>query len=246
MVENQEWQDNTSFLWKFFYMMPVFFNFRMRIYAGFILSECACIMAGLGAYPASSEPRPGQGPTKQDLLSMWEEEGQDKSINFETVHNIDEWGTDFVPSMREALRCWNMTVQHWLVMVVYKRFPVRHLRTLMVMFVSSVWHGVHPGYYLSLGSVPFFLVVEDLYRSLVRKRLSPSGQRTYDWMNWFIRMRWFDYLGMAFLLLKVDITLTYWTGVWYIHHVVIAIAYMVGRFVIQPLIGNSTEVKKGS
>ena len=35
----------------------------------------------------------------------------------------------------------------------------RSLRTLMVMLVSSVWHGVHPGYYLSLGSVPFCLMV---------------------------------------------------------------------------------------
>ena len=51
----------------------------MRIYAGFTLSEVisnnlglqnsdaahiqvSCIMAGLGAYPASSKPRPGQGP----------------------------------------------------------------------------------------------------------------------------------------------------------------------------------------
>ena len=121
-------------------------------------------------------------------------------VNFEAVHNIDEWGSDFVPSMREALRCWNMTVrislpiplldfhrlynlsqvQHWLVFVVYKRFPVKSMRTTMVkelknikkhhnttklekkasafvehqvMVVSSVWHGVHPGYYLGLGSV---------------------------------------------------------------------------------------------
>ena len=105
-------------------MMPVFFNFRMRIYAGFTLSECACIMAGLGAYPVSSEPKPGQGPSKPEKLKELDTEGV-KSINFETVHNIDEWGSDFVPTMREALRCWNMTVQHWLVVVVYKRFPIR-------------------------------------------------------------------------------------------------------------------------
>ena len=99
----------------------------MRIYAGFTLSECACIMAGLGAYPVCSEPRPGQGPKKPELLAECGDPDQpDKeAVNFETVHNIDEWGADFVPSMREALRCWNMTVQHWLVMVVYKRFPVK-------------------------------------------------------------------------------------------------------------------------
>ena len=173
--------------------MPVFFNFRwgilnldikiecnffrMRIYAGFTLSECACIMAGLGAYPQCSQPRPGQGPTRPEKLESAKDE-ELKLINFETVHNIDEWGSDFVPSMREALRCWNMTVQHWLVFTVYKRFPIklvtfvanflitlfmecmfRSLRTAMVMLVSSIWHGVHPGYYLSLGSVPLCLMV---------------------------------------------------------------------------------------
>ena len=52
----------------------------MRIYAGFTLSECACIMSGLGAYPASSKPRPGQGPTKPEELS---EEGAYSSVNWE-------------------------------------------------------------------------------------------------------------------------------------------------------------------
>ena len=42
---------------------------------------------------------------------------------------------------------------------VTTRDHCRALRTVMVMLVSSVWHGVHPGYYLSLGSVPFCLMV---------------------------------------------------------------------------------------
>ena len=105
----------------------------MRIYAGFTLSECACIMAGLGAYPKCTKPKPGQGPTNQeDLSSASEEELND--VNFETVHNIDEWGSDFVPSMREALRSWNMTVQHWLVFTVYKRFPIKYVRHIIFIF----------------------------------------------------------------------------------------------------------------
>jgi len=232
VVQTEEWQQNSGLLWKMFYMMPIFFNFRMRIYAGFTLSECACIMAGLGAYPSSSEPRPGQGPTLPDNL-----EGPDQadSVNFETVHNIDEWATDFVPSMREALRCWNMTVQHWLVVVVYKRFPVKSLRTVMVMLVSSVWHGVHPGYYLSLGSVPLCLLVEDFYKRLVRSRLSDSGKAAYDWVSWFVRMRWFDYLGMGFLLLRVDATLAYWSGVYYVGHLSLPVFYVLGLVVVKPV-----------
>merc|ERR1712107_429161 len=132
VVTTEEWEKSHGVLWKLFYMMPIFFNFRMRIYAGFTLSECACIMLGLGAYPECSDPRPGQGPSKPEMLTT---AGQSQlgEINFETVHNIDEWGSDFVPSMREALRCWNMTVQHWLVFIVYKRFPIKSLRTGMVM-----------------------------------------------------------------------------------------------------------------
>ena len=79
-AESAEWHSEHGVLYKIFYMVPIFFTFRMRIYAGFTLSEVtsnniglqnfdatyiqvSCIMAGLGAYPASSKPRSGQGPT---------------------------------------------------------------------------------------------------------------------------------------------------------------------------------------
>jgi len=234
VVQTPEWKENHGLLYKLFYMMPVFFNFRMRIYAGFTLSECACIMAGLGAYPQCSQPRPGQGPTRPEKLESAKDE-ELKLINFETVHNIDEWGSDFVPSMREALRCWNMTVQHWLVFTVYKRFPIKSLRTAMVMLVSSIWHGVHPGYYLSLGSVPLCLMVEDYYRRIVRNKLSEEGQRFYDWVGWFVRMRWFDYLGMGFLLLNIDTTMDYWSSVYYAGHVSLVIFGVLGMILVNPL-----------
>lgn len=80
--------------------------------------------------------------------------------------------------MREALRFWNMTVQYWLVVNVYKRFPLKPLRTVAVMVVSSMWHGVYSGYYLSLGSVPFVLVVEDLYEKIMRRKLGEQVRNT--------------------------------------------------------------------
>ena len=53
-VLNDDYYQTSSFIYRIFYMTPVFFNFRMRLYSGFILSECSCIMAGLGAYPKKS------------------------------------------------------------------------------------------------------------------------------------------------------------------------------------------------
>merc|ERR1740123_682344 len=241
-AESAVWHSEHGVLYKILYMVPIFFNFRMRIYAGFTLSEVSCIMAGLGAYPASSKPRPGQGPSPANTPVKWSE---GEEVNFEAVHNIDEWGSDFVPSMREALRCWNMTVQHWLVFVVYKRFPVKSLRTTMVMLVSSVWHGVHPGYYLSLGSVPFCLMVEDYFRKIVRSRLPQRSQRLYDYVGWFVRMRWFDYLGMGFLLLRIDATLTYWTGVYFAGHLSLVIMGLLGVVIVNPVMKMVTKCDGG-
>jgi len=50
-------------MYRVWYMHPVFISFKMRLYCGFVLSECVCIMAGLGLYPVDSKPRPGKGPT---------------------------------------------------------------------------------------------------------------------------------------------------------------------------------------
>ena len=67
-VKGESFYETTSLLYRLFYITPVFFNFRMRMYIGFVLSECSCIAFGLGAYPTSSEPRSGSGPSKFDKL----------------------------------------------------------------------------------------------------------------------------------------------------------------------------------
>ena len=48
--------------------------------------------------------------------------------DFETVHNIDEYGADFDDSVRGSLKTWNMTVQYWLAVNIHRRFPIRALR----------------------------------------------------------------------------------------------------------------------
>lgn len=50
---------------RLFYMIPVFFAFRMRFYVAWIAAECGCIAAGFGAYPVAAKARAGGGPTLQ-------------------------------------------------------------------------------------------------------------------------------------------------------------------------------------
>ncbi|XP_076041283.1 membrane bound O-acyltransferase domain containing farjavit isoform X2 [Oratosquilla oratoria] len=234
-----------SFLYRVWYMTPVFFTFRMRIYTGFVLSECVCIMAGLGLYPVASEPKPGKGPTKYKVLEQSIKEGKDVDYNFETVHNIDEWGSDFTPTVRAGMRCWNMTVQFWLANNVYKRTKLaKPLKEALTMFTSAFWHGVHSGYYLSMLTVPFILAVEDYYDKLIRKRLGQTGQYVYDWWMWFIKMQNFSYMGMAFLLLRIDTTLNYWKSIGFVYHGLILVMHAVAQYINNIISKAGKKVKK--
>lgn len=174
----------------------------------------------------------GQGPSKLEELEAYKE---NDDIDFEVVHNIDEWKTESVSTMREALKFWNMTVQWWLVANVYRRMPQfsRGLRTVAVMVTSSAWHGVYAGYYLSLGSVPLVLAVEDLYEKVLRRRLI-KAVGIYDFVAWFMRFQWFSYLGMGFQLLRIDSTMKFWSSILYVGHLVLPIFYALGVVLVNP------------
>lgn len=118
-------------------------------------------------------------------------------------------------------------------------------RVTITMLVSAFWHGVHSGYYLSMLTVPFILVAEDLakrkFRSLVRFcrkhdwwlesnfviHLSFQNPFVFDVFAGFAKVQWFSYMGIAFSLLAMDLTLNYWTSIYFIGHVAIIIVYAV-------------------
>ena len=47
------------------------------------------------------------------------------AFDFETIHNLDEYGCEFAPTVRDGMRSWNMTVQFWLAHHVYRRVPFK-------------------------------------------------------------------------------------------------------------------------
>jgi hypothetical protein len=46
-----------------------------------------------------------------------------EEYSFETIRNVDPYGCEFVPTFRGGMKCWNMCVQYWLAVNVYKRLP---------------------------------------------------------------------------------------------------------------------------
>lgn len=43
------------------------------------------------------------------------------SYNFETVRCMNEMASEFKPTIREGIRYWNMTVQYWLAIYIYRK-----------------------------------------------------------------------------------------------------------------------------
>ena len=96
------------------------------------------------------------------------------------------------------------------------------------MGVSAFWHGVYPGYYLSLLLVPFVVAAEDSFCKTFRVNLTPAQEKIFDWCNWFIKMRMFDYMCMAFMLLTLEDTIRYWRSIYFIGHILVILFFSIG------------------
>ncbi|TSL82551.1 Lysophospholipid acyltransferase 7 [Bagarius yarrelli] len=216
-----------NFFFRFFYMVAVFFVFRMRFYSAWCGAEAGCITAGLGCYPQGAESKPGRGPSVQ----YSPEPGALVEYDFKTIQNIDCYNTDFCVKVRHGMRYWNMTVQWWLHEYIYSSAPFRAyaLRAGWTMLVSAYWHGLHLGYYLSFLTIPVCIAAELAMESCVRSRLSAEGQKVFDWVHWFLKMRAYDYMCMGFVLLKASDTLHYWSSIYFIIHAVALICIAAGQ-----------------
>ncbi|KAM8927431.1 membrane-bound acylglycerophosphatidylinositol O-acyltransferase MBOAT7 [Pelodytes ibericus] len=222
-----------AFLYRLFYMVPIFFVFRMRFYVAWIFSECGCIAAAFGAYPVAAKSRAGGGPTLEYAPLERNAEGAKLEIayDYETVKNIDCYGTDFCVKVKDGMRYWNMSVQWWLAQYIYKNSPVKSFvfGNAWTMLISAYWHGIHPGYYLSFLTIPLCLASEGAMEAGMRRHLSDSGKMLFDWIHWFLKMRAYDYMCMGFVLLTFSDTVRYWRSIYFSVHVLAVVLLIAGR-----------------
>ncbi|CAH1795332.1 unnamed protein product, partial [Owenia fusiformis] len=230
------------FWYRLFYMVPMFTVFRMRMYTAWVMSECMCMASGLGAYPKASKPKCGLGPSDLEALKQISEEGNwDCEYDYETIHNINEYGCELAPTIRDGMRSWNMSVQYWLATFIYRRVPIKAVRTSITMLVSAFWHGIHPGYYLSFLTIPPSLMAEDIMKSTFRSKYTERGQKIFDWCLWFYKQRSLDYMCMGFLLLGFNETIRYWGSIYFAMHAVTGILIIVGN-----VFASTAKVEKKS
>lgn len=221
-----EFYEERSFIYRLMYVWPTFFIFRMRIYTGILLSECVCTMAGFGAYPKQCTNKSGHGPSKDcsEMISN----SDNHEYDFETVRNMDVVNTEKCLTFREAMKYWNMCVQYWMAMYVYKRFPSKKYRTLATLAVSALWHGVYAGYYFCICAAPFYLPIEDLYVKLFIKDATGTKRKLLNAVCWISKFFAFSYMGIAFLLLTIEKIYFYYASVYHFAYIMWVVLYGVG------------------
>jgi lysophospholipid acyltransferase 7 len=221
-----EFYTQRSWLYRLFFVWPSFFIFRMRIYSGIILAECICVSAGFGAYPKELEPKCGHGPSKAITTDLIEKP-ENREYNFETIENMNVSSFETCLTFREACLHWNRTVQYWLAMYVYKRFPSKKYRTIVLLAVSAYWHGVHAGYYFCILGPVFYLPIEDLYCKLLKfDEVTATQQKLINATKWILKFFAASYMGTAFLLKDVAVIWNFYGSVYHFAYVFWAILYV--------------------
>ena len=77
-------------------------------------------------------------------------------------------------------------------------------------------------------SVPLVIMAQSLMEKLIQP---PEEWKTvYDWINWVILHRCFEYLSVAFILLDIDAIMKTWSHMYFYNHIMIIF------FIILPLI----------
>ncbi|XP_034097570.1 lysophospholipid acyltransferase 7 [Drosophila albomicans] len=225
---SDEFYNDRSVLYRLLYVWPTFFIFRARIYTGLTLSECVCTMAGFGAYPDEADATNGEGPRKR--YQHLKRDADKHSYNFTTIVNTRVGDVERCWTFREGMKHWNVCVQYWLAVNVYKLFPIKKYRTLATFLCSAYWHGFRPGHYFCIMGAPIYVPLEDMWHKLVRKDATGTRRTVIDVLFWICKWWAFSYLGTAFLLSSFDSIWRFYSSVYHIGYISWAVLVALGLY----------------
>jgi hypothetical protein len=123
---------------------------RARYYFAWLTAEAAFNVAGFG-YDKNAKKT--DGSAFFNLFPKWN-----------TMANVDIPRLETSTSLK-LMTMWNFKTQRWLVTTVYKRvleaFPgvSRTVPVMSTYFISALWHGIYPGYYVCFMGCAFASVL---------------------------------------------------------------------------------------
>ena len=146
---------------------------RLKFYFVWMTAEGSSNLAGFGF----------QGYDKEGRVVGWD-----------GVQNIDIIGTETASCIQHLSRAWNKRTQGWLERYTYARTGRSLFATY---FVSALWHGLYPGFFVFFMSLPLLTQVERLFRAKINPLLAPGYDgfdlRTYP-KTWVAQAYWYTCL----------------------------------------------------
>ncbi|RKP39542.1 MBOAT, membrane-bound O-acyltransferase family-domain-containing protein [Dimargaris cristalligena] len=173
------------------YILLTCFGTRLPYYVAWLLAEGACVRAGLG------------------FGGYWDQ-----------LTNVYPWRFETGQNLKELLDAWNVATNHWLKHYIYLRLtPVGAkptlTTTLSTFFVSALWHGFFPGYYLAFMTIS---VMSNVARTL-RRTIRPLAM--YDVACWLLTQLALNYSITPFMLLYWHDSIRAWQVNYFFGHVVL-------------------------
>lgn len=165
---------------RFYYILIFTIISRLKYYVAWHLGEAISNASGLGFNGYDSRGRP-----------MWN-----------LISNMNLWKFETSLNLREAIHAWNQTTQGWLRRTAYERAP-RKLSVLSTYFLSAVWHGFYPGYYMTFLGGALFTHAARNGRRVIRPifqegRILP---KVYDAITFILTRLTIAYVAFPFVIL---------------------------------------------
>uniref|UniRef100_A0A7N0TQ11 1-acylglycerophosphocholine O-acyltransferase n=1 Tax=Kalanchoe fedtschenkoi TaxID=63787 RepID=A0A7N0TQ11_KALFE len=216
-VRYQQWG-----LWKklgFHYMASVVG--RCLFYFQWVAAEAALIASGLG-------------------FSGWTDTGASpRKPRWDRARNVDVVRFELVNSAALAPRYWNVHVSTWLRHYVYERLARKGakpglLHLLATQTICALWHGVNPGYFITLVQMGLmFAGSRVIYRWQRAMPQTAKAAKFLGVMNFTYTVVVFNYVCVSYLLLDLDDILAVCSSVYYIGSILPVLLLLVGK-VIKP------------
>ncbi|CAG9772987.1 unnamed protein product [Ceutorhynchus assimilis] len=203
-VKEQNFIENTTFSYKFWYLTVATSLVRAKYYFAWTLADAICNNAGLG----------------------WDGETWSKFSNVDIFHF--EFGT----SLKQSIDSWNKGTNSWLRFIVYKR--VTNYSTLSTFVLSAIWHGFYPGYYLTFLSGALFTFAARSMRRLLRPYFITTNESKllYDLITFSVTRFVMAYITFTFVLLEFRSSIVIYDKLYWVWHVLALLAIYVAPQII--------------
>jgi hypothetical protein len=151
-IYDKVWVAENTWYFRFAYSLATLFAERLKYYFVWKVAEGASVLGGFG-------------------FEGFDPKDPSKVIGWSAVENIDVVGFETGSSVQPLSRSWNKRTQGWLERYTYGRW---NNSLVITYFVSALWHGLYPGFFIFFMTVPVLTNIERLVRAKINPMFIPG------------------------------------------------------------------------